>query len=213
MTHRALRRFACSAVLLLCLAAPAAAARYILQIAPGANLASIMAEYGLMLVHPLERPGGAVYLVSGSDPAPAQFVKWVLSDSHVRAFEPDSEVESPETPPSAPPISNINALSAALQDRTPVQYFGATVRSAYVQQWATSLIHLPDALLSFVSGSGIVAVIDTGVDPNHPALKDVLVPGYDFTRDQPGSASELADLNQSTVAILDQSTVAILDAQ
>ncbi len=102
---------------------------------------------------------------------------------------------------------------AAIQNRTPVTYFGATVRGGYVQQPATPLIGLPNVLRSFASGSGIVAVIDTGVDPNHPALKGVLVSGYDFTRDQPGPASEMADLNQSTVAILDQSTVAILDAK
>ena len=64
--------------------------------------------------------------------------------------------------------------------------------------------------------------------PNHPALVPVLVPGYDFTRNQAGSASEIADLNQSTVAVvdggaspvpmngntiavLDQSTVALVD--
>ena len=65
------------------------------------------------------------------------------------------------------------------------------------------------------------------MDPNHPALAPILVPGYDFTRNQAGSASEIADLNQSTVAVLDgappavvngstmavldQSTVAVLD--
>ena len=37
------------------------------------------------------------------------------------------------------------------------------------------------------------------------------MPGYDFVHNVAGFASELADLNQSTVAILDQSTVAILD--
>jgi subtilisin family serine protease len=58
-----------------------------------------------------------------------------------------------------------------------------------------------------------VAIIDTEVDPDHPALKNVLVPGYDFTRNQAGYASEWADLAQCTVAILDQSTVAILDSK
>jgi hypothetical protein len=80
-----------------------------------------------------------------------------------------------------------------------------------------------------VTGAGIVADIDTGVDPNHPVLKSVLLPGYDFTRNQQG-ASEMNDLpsgspapsctttcsgpaqvNQSTAAVLDQSTAAVLD--
>jgi subtilisin family serine protease len=73
-------------------------------------------------------------------------------------------------------------------------------------------------------------VIDSGVDPDHPLLRDVLLPGYDFTRNVPG-ASEWGDIVQSTAAILDggrcrtsapgvtgedghivQSTAAILDS-
>lgn len=78
-------------------------------------------------------------------------------------------------------------------------------------------------------------MIDTGVDPNHSALEDVLVPGYDFVHNLAGSGSEMVDLaegnqailnlsnsdpasktqqlrlSQSSVAILDQSSVAILD--
>jgi len=56
-----------------------------------------------------------------------------------------------------------------------------------------------------------VAIIDTGVDPNHPVLQPVLVPGYDFTRDTPGIPSELADLPPATAAILMKSTAVILD--
>src|SRR6185503_1130600 len=55
-----------------------------------------------------------------------------------------------------------------------------------------------------------VAVIDTGVDPNHPALAGVILPGYDFTRNRDGG-SERSDVNQSTMSILDGSTMAILD--
>ena len=91
-----------------------------------------------------------------------------------------------------------------------MNYYGATVRSGYVNQPATQLIELSAAQQIASAGSATVAIIDTGVDPTHPALASSLVPGYDFTRDLPG-ANELADLTQSTVAILDQSTVAILD--
>ncbi len=76
-----------------------------------------------------------------------------------------------------------------------------------------------------VSGAAVIGIIDTGVDPNHPALMHVLVRGYDFTRNRSGG-SEMADLNQSTaavvdgtpiqvsgttIAVLDQSTAAVVD--
>jgi len=69
-----------------------------------------------------------------------------------------------------------------------------------------------------VDGYGIVAVIDTGVDPNHPVLMPVLMPGYDFTRNR-DSADEKADVSQSTAAVVDgvgpawvnQSTAAVVD--
>jgi Subtilase family len=125
-----------------------------------------------------------------------------------------------------------------MQDRSSVPYpANSTTQTAwnsYVHQPAASIVGVQNAQKNFnVTGTGIVADIDTGVDPNHPVLQPVLVPGggYDFTRNQTGG-SELNDLppsfatpppcssttcpspaqvNQSSVAILDQSSVAILD--
>ncbi|MFY9730876.1 MAG: hypothetical protein WB723_13210 [Candidatus Acidiferrales bacterium] len=52
-----------------------------------------------------------------------------------------------------------------------------------MNQPAAQIIRLSKAQSAFnVSGAGIVADIDTGVDPNHPVLKGVLLQGYDFTR-------------------------------
>lgn len=114
-----------------------------------------------------------------------------------------------------------------LFDQTPVNYFGTTVWNGYANQPAAQIINIDQAQDAFnVSGKGIVADIDTGVDPNHPALKSVLLPGYDFTRNQPGgsemtdlggssgsacSACQAAFVNQHTAAMLDQHTAAMLD--
>jgi subtilisin family serine protease len=73
-----------------------------------------------------------------------------------------------------------------------------------VTQRGTQMVQLPEEQASFGTGLGIVAIIDTGVDTGHPALRGSLVPGYDFTRNSADTVSELTDLDQSTVVILDQ---------
>lgn len=125
--------------------------------------------------------------------------------------------------------------SGLMTDRTMVAYPASSSTMAwnsYVNQPAAGVVEVQTAQSQFsVLGTGIVADIDTGVDPNHPALQGVLLPGYDFTRNQPGG-SEMNDLapgfpqpsacdsttcpaaiqvNQSSAAILDQSSAAILD--
>src|SRR5467141_2569424 len=134
--------------------------------------------------------------------------------------------------------------STLMQDRSSTAYpAGSTTQTAwnsYVNQPAASIVGVQNAQKAFnVTGTGIVADIDTGVDPTHPVLQPVLVQGdgYDFTRNQAGG-SELNDLspcpfastssctpprcttatcpkpaqvNQSSAAILDQSSAAILD--
>lgn len=123
-------------------------------------------------------------------------------------------------------LNQVTTPPAGLSDTAPVQYSGSTVWDGYVNQPAANIVHVSAAQTTFnVMGRGIVADIDTGVDPNHPALKSVLLPGYDFTRNQPGgsemtdysgpppsgSTTNIATVNQSTAAVLDQSTAAVLD--
>ncbi len=126
-------------------------------------------------------------------------------------------------------IEGLNQLTtppAGLSDTAPNHYFNTNVWNGYAIQPAAKIVRVSEAQSVFhVSGKGIVADIDTGVDPNHPALKNVLLPGYDFTRNQPGgsemndfagppptgSTSNIALVNQSTAAVLDQSTAAVPD--
>jgi hypothetical protein len=105
-----------------------------------------------------------------------------------------------------------SGVPSALYDSTPVNYYGVTVREGYIVQPANQITGISNAQSSFnVAGSGIVAVIDTGVDASHPVLQNVLVAGYDFTRNLAGMPDEKADLSQSTTAVVDQSTTAVVD--
>jgi subtilisin family serine protease len=109
------------------------------------------------------------------------------------------------------------AVLDQLWDRTAMSYYGSTAWEAYLRQPAAGIVRLRDAHCDLrATGGGIVAVIDTGVDPDHPALKNVLVSGYDFTRGAEGG-SEKSDVDQATAAVLDgtcwvnQATAAVLD--
>jgi subtilisin family serine protease len=138
----------------------------------------------------------------------------------------DAEIDQTLRIPATIPV--LAAVPPGLYDQTLVPFFGTTVWNGYANQPAAQIVGVSAAQNDFqVSGAGIiVADIDTGVDPNHPALKPVLLSGYDFTRNQPGG-SEMTDLggqsgsacnscqaafvNQSSAAMLDQSSAALLD--
>ncbi len=108
--------------------------------------------------------------------------------------------------------SNTSILDS-LSGVTAVNFFGSTVPSNYTTQAATNIIRLNDArTATHLTGSGVVGIIDTGADPNHPALLPALVAGYDFTREA-ASFSEFNDLDTALAAKLQQSNTSILDAQ
>ena len=149
---------------------------------------------------------------------PNTFLQTLRAQPGITNAELDALLKVMQTTASTPP--------SGLSDATPVNYFGVSVWHGYLAQPASTIIRLPDAQSAFgVSGAGIVAVIDTGVDPTHPVLQAVLIPGQDFTRNQPNgsemtdytgwppqaNSTNIAQVNQSTVAVLDQSTVAVLD--
>src|SRR5438270_6530159 len=122
-------------------------------------------------------------------------------------------------------LNHVTTPPSGLSDTTPVNYYGSTVWDGYVNQPAAQIVRVSQAQSTFhVMGTGIVADIDTSVDPNQPVLQPVLLPGYDFTRNQPGGSvmtdftgtppwgsSNIAQVHKSSVAVRDQSTAALLD--
>jgi subtilisin family serine protease len=175
----------------------------------------------------LDGPVGQTFLVTSTNNLLGNLVNGVLtlvqSLLGIVSVEADHFLPIPQAPH--------GNIASGLYDSAPVNYYGSIAWHGYTAQPATQIIRLADAQNGFrIGGSGIVAVIDTGVDVNHPVLSAVLLPGYDFTRNQPG-ASEWLDVpelqngvpnnsfqdqqpgyvQQSTAAVLDQSTAAVLD--
>jgi subtilisin family serine protease len=187
---------------------------YILTSSPS-NVQNVVNQHGLTVVKELYDGTNCVMLVTSASADVSGTETEVESDLRVVGFEPEQRASLPELSSlsQATLTQSTTSILDTLPGRTLVSFFGSTVPSNYTTQTATNIIRLGDArTATHLTGSGVVAIIDTGADLNHPALSAVLVPGYDFTRDIPGS-SELADLNPTVAAQLQQSTTSILDAQ
>jgi subtilisin family serine protease len=212
---RNLRIFTVAALAALLTTLPLAAqTSYILTTSPS-NVQSVVTNHGLTVVKDLFDGTNCVLLVTSPSSDTSSVETEVESDLRVTGFEPEQRAALPELSSLTQPVLTQSSTSIldGLPGRTLVSFFGSTVPSNYTAQAATSIIRLGDARAATnLTGSGVVAIIDTGADPNHPALINVLAPGYDFTREQAGF-SELLDLNPTVAAQLQQSSTSILDAQ
>lgn len=202
--------------------------RYIVRTTGGlSSVLNLCLSAGCQVQGSLDGPLGQTFLVTSSGNIISNLLNGTINLLEallgIQSIEPDHLLPIPQRP--------ISSFPAGLNDQTPVNYYGTVVWHGYAAQPAAQIIRLTDAQQGFnVSGSGIVAVIDTGVDTSHPVLVPVLLPGYDFTRNQPGASEWLdvpqlqngiSDTNsqdeqpvvvqQSSAAILDQSSAAILD--
>jgi subtilisin family serine protease len=208
-------RYLSFAVILFALSLPAAAqSTYMLAVSP-TNAQSVISNHGLTVVKELYDGPVCVYLVSSASADVNSVETEVESDLRVSGFEPDQIASLPELNglTQATLTQSNTSILDSLSGVTAVTFFGSTVPSNYTTQAATNIIRLNDArTATHLTGSGLVGIIDTGADPNHPALLPALVAGYDFTREA-ASFSEFNDLDPALAAQLQQSNTSILDAQ
>jgi subtilisin family serine protease len=181
-------------------------------------LQSICTSLGCKVAEALDGSLGQVFLLTTQDSVnPTTFLQTLLTQIGVVDAELDALAYI---------SASGKAIPKSLSDTKPVDYFGQIVPRGYIAQPADQIVNISSTQGSFsVKGAGIVAVIDTGIDPNHPILKNSLVPGYDFTRNQAGEGDETADVdlvsvptisdpiwvNNQDAARIDQSTAAVVD--
>jgi subtilisin family serine protease len=216
-------------LLLAFLAATLASAdnRYIVRTTGGlSSVLNLCLSAGCQVQGSLDGPVGQTFLVTSAGDLIANLLNGLVNFLEallgIQSVEPDQILPIPQAP--------INYVPSGLYDTAPVNYYGTVVWHGYAAQPAVHIIRLMDAQRGFnISGTGIVADIDTGVDPNHPVLHPFLLQGYDFTRNQPGG-SEMNDLpggtsttesscanctsgvvEQHSIAMVDQHSIAMVD--
>jgi len=189
--------------------------------APAALVNDIAARHNLIVVRQLD--GQDLFVVTqglavaplmnrttSAASAPNQATD-IGGDPDIVTFEPNSIISTPEVALSL--NGSVVSILDGVSNTSLTTYFDNQVWVRYVDQPAATAIGLAASHTAVGTGAGVVAVIDTGVDPNHPALVGSLVSGYDFIHETAGIASEWTDIDGSVVSILDGSVVSILDGR
>ena len=130
----------------------------------------------------------------------------VLGLLGLSAVEPDLPVAVAADGAYTPSQASVALVDGELWNRTPMSYYGTSAWESYLKQPANDIVRLRETHCTLrATGGGIVAVIDTGVDPDHPTLKPFLTGGYDFVRGKDGGDERPdTDVNQASVALVDQ---------
>jgi thermitase len=156
----------------------------VLTLAPGASAAAVAASYGATILHE-DAAQGIVSLAPQANGSVSGLLGQMAVDPRITSSESNSYLQTAES----------RQQSFAFDD-------GLSTAITYVEQPAAEVLHLLDAH-NTATGAGVkVAILDTGIDPNHPALAGHIAAAYDFVLEQPG-ATELAggvDTNNDGVA-------------
>ncbi|MGH9204212.1 MAG: hypothetical protein ACRD2A_23535, partial [Vicinamibacterales bacterium] len=140
----------------------------VLGLTPSAVIGLVCGLLGCTVKYGLDDPLGRLFLVTIPDTINLQFfITLIESLLSIDAAEADQAVSA-----TGGGDGNTREVPPALVDGTPIQYYGTTVRRGYVQQPATQIVELQAAQTEFgkTGRDVVVAVIDTGIDPNHPLL-------------------------------------------
>jgi subtilisin family serine protease len=207
------KKFMVRAILLAMLMVPPGLAgnHYILKLRSASRIGEVCNSHGVSLLKAMSGSATGIFVVDvPTGPLSNSILHALVADPDVAAIEADAPVALPELagvpvrangPSTLPPLFNPNQN---------VWYYGSTAWDPYVDQPAVWIAGASMAHMFSTGQGALVAIIDTGVDPNNLVLQPVLTGGWDFTRNIPGG-SEMADVNQSTTEVLDQSTTEVLD--
>ena len=156
----------------------------VITLAPGADAAAVAASYGATILHD-DAGQGIISLAPEATGSVSGLLGQLAGDPRIMSSESNTYLQTAES----------RQQSFAFDD-------GLSTPQTYVEQPAAEVLHLANAH-GTATGMGVkVALLDTGIDPDHPAIAGHVAAAYDFVLEQPG-ATEVAggvDTNNDGVA-------------
>ncbi len=197
-----------------------AAGNQIVLRATSADVAAIADQHGLSVVVEAATAEGNLAVIEGPSMMTAdQIADLLQGDPRIDGHEPAVLAALPGV---AEPVS-LPFAGDAVADLAKTDVFSSPCLSqgsagpewsGYADQEAGRLVGLGAAQdASADCGAATVAIIDTGIDADHPALAGAFVPGYDFLNEREGLPSEWDLLDQSVSPIIEQSVSPIIESK
>ncbi len=171
--------------------------------ASAADAPIVAARHNLSIVGQVDNGTGVIMFLAIPAADTTGLTQEFDADAEIAAFEENRSVRVPES--IHPRLSQATTpRPETLPDRTLIPYYGRNVWRGYANQTAATLINAVRVHTTLAAtGGGTVAIIDTAIDVNHPALAGAIVPGFGFIRNQAPISSDLESVSQSTAVILE----------
>ena len=136
--------------------------------APSTLTPAIVTRHNLALGVPANTEGVS-RVINCDARTPADVVGELTADPDVQGVEADQSTIISETASGIQLGQSTAVILDTSSIHTPVPFYGGNVWISYISQAAAVLTRVSDAQ-KLATGLGIVAIIDTGVDPNQPVL-------------------------------------------
>jgi subtilisin family serine protease len=135
----------------------------VVTLAPGVSAKTLAAQYGAIVVK--NDDGRTVSVRSVTGQAPGTLMSQLALDPRIQTSEPNTWLEPAEA----------RQQSFAFDD-------GFGTERAYAEQPAAAALGV-DYAHQVARGRGVkVAILDTGIDPRHPLLRESIASGWDFVQ-------------------------------